>query len=295
MRNLVQFSFAALALCALPAAAQEAQRAPVSPQSDPANWREVSPENLLQLTINGKTVLVELRPDFAPAHVAQIRKIARDGNYDGTPFHRVIDDFMAQGGEVSAAHELVTPYPSLNAEFTFRRNPAVEPVQWVTKGAAPVGYLDGFIVTGQPDAAAMLMADKSVDTMALHCAGVTSMARTDDPNSADSQFFLMRQARAALDGKYTVWGRALTGLDVIRGIKAGPDEADGRLDLANADKLTHAVIVADLPADQRPRAFVQRPGGPNFKTELQAAQNVSLSAACGAPSVPIIVEEPHSD
>jgi len=271
-----------------------AASAVAGPADDPANWRKVDPENLLQLTIKRQDVLVELRPDFAPAHVAQIRKIARDGNYNQLPFHRVISDFMAQGGEVSAVYQLQNPYPTLKGEFTFRRSPDEKPVQWIGRGGSgQLGYLDGFIVSGQPDAVADLVADGRVRTYALHCPGIASMARTDDPDSADTQFFLMREGNDALDQGYTVWGRALTGLDVIRAIKAGPAETDGRMPPAVADKLSKAVIVADMPEAQRPTVYVQRTDGPEFAATVERLRAESYENACYLPPVPVVVELPN--
>jgi peptidylprolyl isomerase len=262
------------------------------PADDPANWRKVDPENILMLTIKRQDVLIELRPDFAPNHVAQVKKIARDGNYNMLPFHRVIDDFMAQGGEVSAIYMLSTPYPAIKAEFTFQRDPAKQKVEWLDNGSQPTGLLDGFVVTGQPDAAGALMADKSVTTWAKHCPGITSMARTDQPNSADTQFFLMRQTRNQLDANYTIWGRALTGLDVIRGIKAGPDSTDGRLPPAEADKLSKAQIVADIAEYKRPTVYVQRIDGPAYAEALANARAGGAQSACDLPPVPVVVEIP---
>ena len=268
------------------------------PADDPSNWRKVDLENVLDLTINRQDVLIELRPDFAPGHVAQIKKITRAGHYNGLPFHRVIDDFMAQGGEVSAIYMLSTPYPELKAEFTFKRDPAKSPVQWFAKApnGDSVGYLDGFVVHGQPDEGADLMADHKVDTWAIHCPGIASMARTNEPNSADTQFFIMRQSHDALDKTYTIWGRALAGLDVIRAIKAGPAEKDGRLDPGEADKLSKAQLVSDLKSFTKPTAiYVQRTDGPLFAAALAAAKAASPDAACNLPPVQVIVERPPSE
>ncbi len=255
------------------------------PADDPANWRKVDPENLLMFTIKRQEVLIELRPDFAPAHVAQVKKITRDTNYDALPFHRVIDDFMAQGGETYAVYQVYPRYPMLKSEFTFSRDPAKQKVQWIGKTGAGdgLGYLDGFLVQGQPDEAAMLTG--AAKTWALHCPGIASMARTDDPNSADTQFFLMRQSRTGtpdengLDQAYTIWGRAVTGLDVIRAIKAGPEDTDGRLPPSQADKLSKAVVVADLPAAKQPMVFVQRTDGPEFQAALASLTKPSDPAA----------------
>jgi peptidylprolyl isomerase len=272
----------------------------VDPAADPANWRKVAPENLLQFTIKRQTVLIELRPDFAPGHVAQIRKITRDGNYNALPFHRVIDDFMAQGGEVSAIYMLPQPYPELKGEFTFRRDPQKQPVQWVGGAAKDkFGYLDGFVVQGKADVLASMNADQKTETWGLHCAGVTSMARTDDPNSADTQFFLMRQSRpgtmeeyGGLDKAYTVWGRAVTGLDVIRGIKAGPEATDGRLSGGAADKLSTAQMVADMVARRQPSVYVQRTDGPMFAEKIKTLTADEPVAACALPQPEVVVVPP---
>ena len=268
------------------------------PADDPANWRKIDPENLLQFTINKQEVLIGLRPDIAPVHVAQVKKITRDTNYDKLPFHRVINDFMAQGGEVYAVYQIYPRYPMLKGEFTWKRDPSKQKVQWF--GATPngdkLGYLEGFLVQGQPDETAMISDPPVAKTWALHCAGVTSMARTNDPDSADTQFFLMRQPRVGpegLDAKYTVWGRALTGVDVIQGIKVGPTETDGRFTTpSQADKLNKAMVVADIPEKKRPTVYVRRTDGPEFAATLATLTAADPYEACQLPPVEVIVERP---
>jgi peptidylprolyl isomerase len=268
------------------------------PADDPANWRKVDPENLLQFMINKQEVLIELRPDIAPGHVAQVKKITRDTNYDKLPFHRVIDDFMAQGGEVYAVYQIYPRYPMLKGEFTWQRDPSKQKVQWfgATPGGDKLGYLEGFLVQGQPDETAMISDPPVAKTWALHCAGVTSMARGDAPDTADTQFFLMRHPRVGpegLDQKYTAWGRALTGVDVIRGIKVGPEEADGRFASPNlADKLTKATVVADIPEMKRPTVYVRRTDGPAFTATLATLKASDPYEACELPPVEVIVERP---
>jgi peptidylprolyl isomerase len=275
--------------------------AQASPKDDPANWRQVDPENLLVMTIKREEVLIELRPDMAPGHVAQIRKITRDTNYDALPFHRVIDDFMAQGGEVYAIYQVFPRYPMLKAEFTFGRDPEKQKVQWFGRSASGdrFGYYEGFVVEGQPDETAAISDPPLAKTWALHCAGITSMARQgDNEDSADTQFFLMRQTRAgsgdeSLDQQYTIWGRALTGLDVIRSIKPGPMDNNGRFaSLPQADKLTKTVVVADMPESRRPVVYVQRTDGPAFAAQLAAAKATNAYEACDLPPVAVKLERP---
>lgn len=269
------------------------------PADDTANWRKVDPENLLQFTVNDKEILIELRPDIAPKHVEQIRKIVRDGNYDKLAFHRVIDNFMAQGGDVYSVYQIYPRYPNIPGEFTWMREPAKQKVQWF--GSTPqgdkLGYLEGFIVQGQPDEVAMISDPPVARTWAIHCAGVASMARASSPDSAGTEFYLMRQSRVGqgtpLDKNYTPWGRALTGLDVIRGIKAGPPDNDGRFASASqADKLTKAVLAADIKEHRRPTVYVKRTDGPEFAATLAGLSVTDPLAACALPPVDVIVERP---
>jgi peptidylprolyl isomerase len=269
------------------------------PADDPANWRKVDGENLLQFTVNGQEILIELRPDIAPKHVEQIRKIVRDGNYDKLPFHRVIDDFMAQGGDVYSVYQIYPRYPNLPGEFTWMRDPGKQKVQWfgTTAEGDKLGYMDGIVVQGQPDEVAMISDPPAARTWAIHCAGVASMARSTSPDSAGTEFYLMRHARVGpgtpLDKGYTMWGRALTGLDVIRGIKVGPPDRDGRfMTPSQADKLTKAVIVADLKEHRRPSVYVKRTDGPEFAATLAAIKAADPVAACALPPVDVIVERP---
>jgi peptidylprolyl isomerase len=265
------------------------------PADDPANWRKVDAENLLQLTVNGQDVLIELRPDVAPTHVAQIKKIARAGHFDKVPFHRVIDDFMAQGGDTSLVYPQVQ-YPTLRGEFTWARDPAKQKVTWI--GATPdgykLGYLDGVLVQGQPDELAMISYPAVARTWMLHCSGVTSMARTNEPNSATTQFFLMRQPRVGdegLDQKYTPWGWSVSGVETIRGIKTGAEEENGVLPPGTADILTKAVIVADLPANKQATVYVRRTDGPEFMAKVPEIKVSDPFDACYLPRVETVIEK----
>ena len=102
------------------------------------------------------------------------------------------------------------------------------------------------------------------------------MARADAPNSADTQFFLMRQEQAQLDQNYTPWGRVVAGLETVRSIKAGPPETDGRLAPDQADRLMRAVIVDDLPMQDQPVVYIQRTEGEAFKASLPGPEAMLL-------------------
>ncbi|MDO8840335.1 MAG: peptidylprolyl isomerase [Parvibaculum sp.] len=137
------------------------------------------PENTLIMEIPHGKVVIELRPDLAPKHVARIKELAREGFYDGIAFHRVIDGFMAQGGD-------------------------------------PTG-------TGSGGSGKKIPAEFSKEP---HVRGTCSMARTQDPNSADCQFFICFGDTAFLDGQYTVWGQVISGMDAVDKIKRGEPVRD---------------------------------------------------------------------
>jgi cyclophilin family peptidyl-prolyl cis-trans isomerase len=133
-------------------------------------------EERLVLDLKDGPVTIQLLPDVAPRHVERIKTLARQGFYDGTPFHRVIEGFMAQGGDPTGTGTGGSPLPNLPAEFTNRYR---------------------FI------------------------RGVCGMARSGDPNSANSQFFIMLAPNSGLDGQYTIWGRVVSGMEAVDKIKRG--------------------------------------------------------------------------
>ena len=124
---------------------------------------------------SGGDVVIRLRPDLAPQHVARITELANSGFYDGVKFHRVIDGFMAQGGDPSGTGMGGSDLPDLPAEFN------AEP----------------------------------------HVRGTCSMARTSNPNSANSQFFICFDDAGFLDRQYTVWGNVVEGMEFVDGLPKG--------------------------------------------------------------------------
>jgi cyclophilin family peptidyl-prolyl cis-trans isomerase len=153
-------------------------------------------ENTLYMDVPAGRVVIEMRPDLAPAHCVQIKALVRRGFYDGLPFHRVIDGFMAQTGD-------------------------------------PTG-------TGSGGSGHKLQAEFSSEK---HVRGVLSMARTSDPNSADSQFFIMFAPAPSLDGQYTIWGKVTSGMEFIDAVKKGDQARNGSV--ANPDKIIKMQVAAD--------------------------------------------------
>jgi peptidylprolyl isomerase len=153
-------------------------------------------ENTLYMEVPSGRVVIAMRPDLAPGHVAQIKALTRRGFYDGVPFHRVIEGFMAQTGD-------------------------------------PTG-------TGSGGSGNKLKAEFSSEK---HVRGTVSMARAQDPNSADSQFFICFAPAPFLDNQYTVWGQVESGMENIDKIKKGDQARNGSV--SNPDTIIKMQVAAD--------------------------------------------------
>ena len=150
------------------------------------------PENTLVLETSKGKVVIELLPDLAPGHVGRIKELAREGAYDGVVFHRVIEGFMAQTGDV---------------KFGNSNNHAFNPSRAGMGGSE------------KPDL-------KAEFSNMSHGRGTCSMARSSAPNSANSQFFICFDDAAFLNRQYTVWGQVMEGMDNVDKIKRGEPAPD---------------------------------------------------------------------
>jgi peptidylprolyl isomerase len=258
---------AALALLSLAGTAHAAPAAnpPAAKAADAADFRDVDPENTLVIDTTKGQVIVELIPEAAPQHVARIKELARAKFYDGLSFFRVIDDFMAQTGDPQNTGMGGSDKPDLEGEFTFRRGKDSPVVVLVTGPSQAAGFLRSLPVVSEADAGMSAAADGKVLAAGVYCPGVAGMARAGDPDSANSQFYLMRQANMSLNAQYTAFGRVIAGLDVVRALNVGePPESP--------DKMTQVRVLADLPREQRPRVRVMDTAGPAFKALVAEAQ-----------------------
>ena len=267
----------AAALLAGPAVAQDVGGPPPPPAPTPettigvTEWRAVPAENLLVIDTTRGRILLELTPEVAPLHVERIKLLARRGFYDNVPWHRVIDWFMAQTGDPLGNGEGQSPYPDLKAEFTFRRDPTMPFAAAAEPMGARVGFFNSLPVQTQPDSAFAQTGDGKVHGWGLYCPGVAGMARDEGNDTANSQFFIMRQAYPALDERYSIWGMTVDGLDVVRALQVG-DGDNGMMSQAQADRMTRVRVAADIPAAERPTVRVLAHDSARFRTLVDAAR-----------------------
>ena len=155
--------------------------------------QSIAEENIMILKLKDGEVKIELFEDVAPNHVKRIKELANSGKYDNVVFHRVIDGFMAQTGDVKFGN-------SESKDFDLRR--------------AGMGGSD--------------LPDLNQEFNSLpHVRGTLSMARSSDPNSANSQFFICFKPAPFLDRQYTVFGKVLEGMEFVDKIKRGDDSNNG--------------------------------------------------------------------
>lgn len=248
---------------AAPAVAPAASVAPTPTGPTEADWRTPDPQNVLVIDTSKGRILVELEPAAAPLHVQRVKELARAHFYDGLTFFRVLEGFMDQTGDPKNNGTGGSDKPNLPPEFTFRRG-ADAPIFIVGKGAGfEWGYLNSMAVVSQPMDLAMMTADHKVTAFGPFCQGVMGAARAEDPASANSQFYLMRDPAHSLDQKYTSFGAVISGLDVVRAIKTGPEPSGAVAD--PKDSMTTVRVLADLPEAQRPKVRVLDPRGAWFQ------------------------------
>ncbi len=239
----------------------------------PANaWRDVDPENLILIDTAYGVIGVELYPEMAPNHVTRIKTLARRKFYDNVPFHRVIDGFMNQTGDGENGDGTGgSDLPDLEQEFLFRRSAdmAVTLVSSRQNGeqSIDIGFFKAMPVASQPISLATQTPDNKVGAFGLHCKGVTSMARTNEPNSANSQIFLMRAKAAHLDAQYTIWGNTVMGYEHLERPKIGTSGQG--LDFV-PDQMNTVRVAADLPDNERPKVQVMKTSSPAFKNYLKS-------------------------
>jgi len=251
---------AALALLSISASSAAAAPAPGAPGA--GDWRTPDPNDVLVIDTSKGRIVVELVPEVAPQFTARVRDLARAHFYDGQSFFRVIDEFMAQTGDPQNDGTGGSPQPDLPAEFSFRRGADTAFVLAQDQAVAEVGFIKSLPVMSQSMMLAPLMRDGKVPAWALYCPGVAGAARSGDPNSANSQFFLMRAPYPTLEKSYTAFGRVIAGQDVVKAIKTGEPVAQPQ------DRMERVRLLADLPAAERPQVKVIDPNGPWFKAEL---------------------------
>jgi len=235
--------------------------------ADELTWRELDPENTVFMELENQLVVIELNPVFAPATVKQFKRLVQERFYQGLSFYRVIDGFVAQGGDGSDLGEL-SNVPLIDAEFEIDWNNELPfmPVQSPDMFAPETGLSNGFAVAR----------DKSKNMAWLtHCPGVLAMARNDDPDSSRTDFYIViGQAPRYLDRNMNIFGRVVYGMDVVQGINRGPVLNNGIIDNETGrTRISKLRMLNDIPEDDRLFTYVINTHNEAFEDLIKDRRN----------------------
>lgn len=230
-------------------------------------WRQVDPENIALLDLPAGRVVIELNPVFAPKTVAQFKRLVESRFYNGLSFYRVIDNFVAQGGDGSDLGEL-SDSPLIDAEFEIDWSDKLPftLVQDHDLFADQTGFIDGF-AAGR---------DLKKDAVWLtHCPGVVAMARNDDPDSSRTDLYIViGQAPRYLDRNLNIFGRVLQGMNIVQGIVRGPESNGGVFqDDTTATRIRSVKLMSELPESERESVFVMDTSSQAFAELLEGRRN----------------------
>jgi peptidylprolyl isomerase len=243
-------------------------------------WNTLDPDNTVYLQIQEGTVVIELNPVFAPKTVAHFKTLLEEQFYRGMSFYRVIDGFVAQGGDESDidGSQIAT---TLKAEFEidWPQKPADkeeaknwQPMSWTQVQTddmfAPfTGFIDGF--------AAARDEKKGGKAWLTHCPGTVALARNDDPDSSATDFYIViGQAPRYLDRNLTVFGRVVWGMDVVQRIKRGSTLDNGVIE-KDLDRtwIQRMRLASSLEQNELLDIWVADTNSAGFKKSLKERRN----------------------
>jgi len=244
-------------------------------------YRAPDPENTLVIDTTKGQIVVELYPSLAPLSAERLKTLTRQHFYDGLTFHRVIEDFMDQTGDPKGDGTGGSSLPDVKAEFTIRRDASFP----LAIAARPSGSLIGFVgampVETQVNELFPMSKDGKVDLWPQFCQGVVGMAHSYDPDTNNSQFFLMRGANSSLDKGYTAVGVVIWGQSVVRKIKIGEPPVD-------PDKMLKVQVLADMPEATRPKLEIMDTSAPQFQAVLdQTRQDKGADFSACDVTIPV--------
>lgn len=250
---------------------------PVLAATQPADWRPLDPENTIYLEVGGARpgrVVLELAPDYAPKHVANVKALAREGYFDGLTINRLQDNYVAQWGDPNLPEKrraIKSAKATLEAEFD---RPIAEPKDSLPFTALPdgdvyapeVGWSAGFAAARDP---------KGGRTWLIHCYGALGSARgTDAASGGGTQLFVViGHSPRHLDRNDTVLGRVVLGIDVLSSLPRGTgplgvyEKAEERIPIKSLR------VAADVPQKERTAIEVLRTGAPAFDRFVESRRN----------------------
>jgi len=243
-------------------------------------WNTLDPDNTVYLELQEGTVVIELNPNFAPKTVKQFKSLLGEQFYRGLSFYRVIDGFVAQGGDESDVDgSQITKLLKAEFEIDWPLKPKdkKEAENWVPMSWTPVqtddmfapytGFIDGFPAARD--------GKKGGKAWLTHCPGTVAMARNENPDSSGTDFYIViGQAPRYLDRNLTVFGRVVWGMDVAQRIKRGPTMDNGIIE-KDLDRtwIKRMRLASSLEESERLDIWVADTNSKGFKGSLKDRRN----------------------
>lgn len=270
---LALLAFAASASAATPTTPSPRPMAEILAASTPDDWRTPAPENLVVMRLDAGTVVIELAPDYAPEHVANIRALARGGYFEGLTINRVQDNFVVQWGDASgddatkrrplgeARNRLPSEFDTpVRDALPFTRLPDVD-------GWAPqVGFDRGMPVARDPATGRQWLA---------HCYATVGAGRGDaaDSSNGTELYVVIGQAPRQLDLNITTVGRVLQGMELLSALPRSLAPGGFYTDASQRLPIRRFALAADLPEAERPNLQVLRTDAPRFSELVESRRN----------------------
>lgn len=226
-----------------------------------ADWRTVDPENILLMETEAGTITIELSDKLAQAHTEQMRTLAREGFFEGLSFYRVIEGFVAQGGDFSETRDLGSA-KVLKAEFDepLPEGAVFTPLSVTDGYAEAVGFIDGHPAGREGD-----------QVWLAHCTGAFAYARNTEKDTASTEFYITLQPQRYLDRNLTVAGRVIDGITIAQAAPRGVVDDDPETDDFKERLIINALrVAADLPEEGRPVWQVMDDKSPLFAELVEA-------------------------
>ena len=257
----------AAALAASPALADALEgrkaAAEVLAETTAEDWRLIPAEETLVIELERGMVTIALSLALAPNHVKQVKKLAREGFYDGLSFYRVIDGFVAQGGDPFSEKKIRTAKKQMKAEF----ETAVGDVEF-----AALPDVDGFAPRSGFIASMPAGHDERAGTYwHLHCAGAFAFGREDGRDTASTEFYVALQPQRYLDRNLSVFGRVIDGMEHLQALRrvAPPEAKDDDL----GERIISFRVAADIPEGDRVAWEILDSARPAFAAYAEARRN----------------------
>ncbi|MFC6635634.1 peptidylprolyl isomerase [Microbulbifer taiwanensis] len=255
-----------LLLTALANAGEPRPPSQVIAEAPAAHWRRAAPENTLYLELENGRVIIELAEQLAPGHVANIKALTHERFYDGLSVYRVIEGFVAQGGDMDGNKPVGEGKRTIPAEFSRKNIPAKQftPLPGPDGYAPQTGFVHGFPAARDP---------KTGDTWLVHCNGAFAMAREQSIDSGGTEFYaVIGPAQRYLDRNTTVFGRVLEGMEILQQLERG-NQAGGVLENPDNNRIVRMRVAADLPDKEREEFEVLKTDSSSFRELIAARSN----------------------